>query len=146
MEPERSLDLAKFRLQKLEEDLARQKTEHAKALEGLAHRHRAESSDQVTALWQEVAALKETYLREKEQLRRLNDIVEHDHRKAITQYEGLVDQHMNSVRSILRRAGTVGNTAAVVEERLQAVYAQFSSPGWQVSECPERLRNGPVVK
>lgn len=110
-------------------DLAKLKAERAKALDDLAHRHRAESPDQVVTLQQEVETVEEAGCQGKEEVRRLQEIVAREQQKTLSQHECHVEQHFKSVPSIRRRANTAGKTAAVVEERLQAIYARRSSPG-----------------
>lgn len=66
--------------------------------------------------------LRETCNQEKEEVYRLKKVVECEHQKALTQHERLVNQHMNNVRSICRRADTAEKTFAAVEQRLQAVH------------------------
>lgn len=89
-EPERSLELSKPRLQKLEGDLAKLRAEHSKAFEDLADRHGAESSNQNATVRQEARMLKKTCRQGKEEVRRLQEIAEHEQQKSLSQRERLV--------------------------------------------------------
>lgn len=91
--------------------------------------------------FKEVVALKETCLCEKEEVRRLKRIVECVTQKAFILHERFVDKHMSNVLTICRRADTFENSAAAIEERLQAVLARSSSLDRQVRKHLERFQN-----
>lgn len=116
------------------------KTKRAKLLKDLDRTHRAILFNQVTALRQEVVALEKASLEGKDEVHRLREIVEHEQQKVLNQHERLVEQHMNDVSSIRRRANTAEQISAAVSERFQAVYARCSGPDQRVGERPKRLK------
>lgn len=81
---EHKLDLIKPRLQKSEEDVAILKAEIPNALKNLTHRHKTETSDQATALQQAVVVLKGACYLEKNEGRRLSEIVKRKQQNALT--------------------------------------------------------------